>query len=203
MPLTERERHTVDNYDVAAEDWLAHSGGRDRACFWAEEMQKLVNELPGQKYVLEVGCGPATDGKYLTEKGAKVLSTDYTNSMLQIAKELNPKGVYSQMDMTDLGLPADTFDGFWATACLLHLENPDKALGELTRVTKRGGAGFISIKEGDGEYVDPRTGYYFRYYRNPGFILKLRDMGLEVISSGRKAGSPNHDFLTYLVKVVK
>ena len=202
MPLTEREKQTQELYEVSAREWLDHSGGKDRPCFWPE-MQHFMINLEGDEKVLEVGCGPATDGKYLAQCGAKVFSIDYSKTMLGIAKELDHSAALAQMDMQSLGFEDNQFDGFWATACLLHLENPDKALRELVRVTKRGGVGFITLKEGDGEAVDPRTGYYFRYYRSPDFLRKLKYIGLETIQSGRKAGTPNHDFLTYLVRVVK
>jgi ubiquinone/menaquinone biosynthesis C-methylase UbiE len=152
---------------------------------------------------LEVGCGPATDGKFLEKAGAKVTSTDYSVSMLQIAKKLNPAAVLAKMDMKDLGFSNDSFDGFWATACLLHLENPGHALRELVRVTKIGGVGFISIKEGDADAVDSRTGYYYHYFRNPAFIQTLKENGLSTFMLGRKEGTPNHDWLTYLVRVDK
>lgn len=203
MSLTEREQQTQVKYDVSAREWLEHSGGADRPCFWADEMEMFMINLKSDKNVLEVGCGPATDGKYLNKLGANVLSTDYSETMLSIAKELNPQGHFMKMDMQDLHFKDNSFDGFWATACLLHLEDPYKAIKELLRVTKKDGVGFISIKEGDGKAVDPRTGYFFRYYHHPEFVRKLGRLGLQTIQSGRKAGSPNHDWLTYLVRVIK
>ena len=203
MSLTERERQTQEKYDVSAREWLERSGGINRPGFWPEEMRLFVENLQGEKSVLEVGCGPATDGKFLRIAGAKVISMDYSGAMLALAKEINPAAVLSKMDMHNLGFPDNSFDGFWATACLLHLENPDRALRELIRVTRRNGVGFISIKEGIGESTDTRTGYYYSYHKNPDFIRKLSYMGLHTISSGRKSGTPNHDWLTYLVKVDK
>jgi ubiquinone/menaquinone biosynthesis C-methylase UbiE len=202
MPLTERERQTQERYNVSAREWVEHSGGENRPCFWPEIQHFMIN-LEGNEKVLEVGCGPATDGKYLAQCGAKVFSIDYSTTMVEIAKKVDPSALLAPMDMQSLGFGDNQFDGFWATACILHLEKPDKALRELVRVTKNGGVGLITIKEGDGEAVDPRTGYYFRYYQNPDFIRKLQSIGLKTIQSGRKAGSPGHDWLTYLVKVTK
>lgn len=204
MPLTEREKQTQERYDQSAADWLEHSGGRNRPCFWAEEMTRFMAQLDGDKKVLEVGCGPATDGKYLEASGATmVLSTDYSETMLAIARELNPEGYFMKMDMQDLDIRYDSFDGFWATACLLHLEDSTMALKELVRVTKNRGVGFITIKEGVGEAVDERTGFYFRYYQNEDFQKLLLENSMQVIAAGRKAGTPNHDYLTYLVRVNK
>jgi ubiquinone/menaquinone biosynthesis C-methylase UbiE len=204
MALTENELHTRQMYDEKAEDWLEHSGGRNRPCFWAEEMTQFMALLDGDKKILEVGCGPATDGKYLEASGAAmVLSTDYSETMLAIARKLNPEGYFMKMDMQDLDIRYDSFDGFWATACLLHLENPTIALKELVRVTKNKGVGFITIKEGVGEIVDERTGYYFKYYQDGNFQKLLSENSMQVIAAGRKAGTPNHDYLTYLVRVNK
>lgn len=203
MPLTERERQTQEKYDVSASEWLEHSGGPDRLCFWVEEMNAFILQLAEGRKVLEVGCGPATDGKYLIQKGIECVSTDYAYGMLTRAKELKTNDKLLQMDMKDLAFTDNSFNGFWATACLLHLEDPDKATKELVRVTKKDGVGFISIKEGDGKTIDPRTGYFFRYYHHPEFVRKLSLLGLQTIRSGRKGGSPNHDWLTYLVRVTK
>jgi ubiquinone/menaquinone biosynthesis C-methylase UbiE len=203
MSLTEREKQTRMGYDVRAKEWLERSGGANRPGFWPEEMRLFIQNLQGNKTVLEVGCGPATDAKFLERAGANVYSTDYSNSMLDLARQLNPKAVLAKMDMQSLGFKDNTFDGFWATACLLHLERPDRALRELIRVTKRGGVGFITVKEGEGEAVDPKMGFYYRYHKNPDFLNKLSYMGIETILTGRKEGTPNHDWLTYLVKVEK
>ena len=203
MPLTERERQTLEKYDVSAREWLDHSGGPDRPCFWQDELKEFVSKLGEKKLVIELGCGPATDGKFLSQSGEIVLSTDYSETMLAIAEELNPFGYYAKMDMQNLYLPDNLFDGFWATACILHLEEPDKALKEIVRVTKNGGVGFITVKEGDGEQIDPRTGYFFRYYQHPEFIRKLQRVGLDTFQSARRPGSPEHDWLTYLVRVRK
>lgn len=203
MPLTEREEQTLKKYDVSAKEWLDHSGGPDRQCFWQDELKNFVSILGQTKLVIELGCGPATDGKYLSEAGEVVLSTDYSETMLTIAKELNPSGLYAKMDMQDLHLPDNFFDGFWATACLLHLENPEKALKEISRVSKYGAVGFITIKDGEGEELNPKIGYYFKYYHRPEFEGILKHNNFEVLSTGRKSGSPGHDWLTYLVEVNK
>jgi ubiquinone/menaquinone biosynthesis C-methylase UbiE len=203
MPLTERERQTLEKYDVSAKEWLDHSGGPDRPCFWQDELKEFVSRLGQPKLVIELGCGPATDGKYLSDSGEVVLSTDYSETMLALAKELNPLGSYAKMDMQDLQLPGNVFDGFWATACLLHLENPEKALKEIVRVSKNGAVGFITIKEGEGEEVNSKTGYYFKYYHGPEFEGILNHNKFEVLTTGRKTGSPGHDWLTYLVRVNK
>ena len=70
MPLTEHERQTLEKYDVTAKEWLDHSGGPDRPCFWPDELKEFVSLLGEKKLVIELGCGPATDGKYLSQFGS-------------------------------------------------------------------------------------------------------------------------------------
>lgn len=204
MSLTERELQTKENYDVNAEVWLERSGGRNRPSFWREEMGHLFWLLKLNSKILEIGCGTATDGKYLKDLGMNPVSVDYSSSMLGIAKELNPQAKLLQMDAYDMGFPNNSFDGFWATASLLHLENTQNALKEIVRVTKDRGVGFISVKEGeDAPGIDPKTGYFFKYFTDNEFKTYLLNSGFEIIKAGIKTGTPRHEWLTYIVKVNK
>lgn len=204
MSLTERESQTKENYDVNAEVWLERSGGRKRPSYWKQEMEYLFWPLKLDSKILEIGCGPATDGKYLKDLGMNPVSIDFSRSMLTIAKELNPKSKLAQMDAYNMGFPNNSFDGFWATASLLHLENTQKALKEIVRVTKDHGVGFISVKDGNEEPgIDPKTGYFFKYFTNQEFTTYLENAGFKIIKSGTKTGTPRHEWLTYIVRVNK
>lgn len=205
--LTEREKKNRLIYDTRPYEWLNASGGKDRACFWQEEMSSLMDCLGTDQKVLEIGCGPATDGKYLLESGCKeVVSVDYSAGMLQIAKEIQPPGAgkpdLCRMDAYHLAFPRQSFDGIWASALFVHLENPEVALEEIHRVLKPAGYGFISVKEGVGERIDERTGYYFRDYPESGpgnFPSYLSKAGFNVIESKVRPGY-GRNWLTYLIR---
>lgn len=202
MSLTEKESATMRRYDANAAEWLEYSGGPDRKCFWEGEMEVFQNLIQGHK-VIELGCGPATDGKYLRKSGLTVSSIDYSKGMLDLAKKLGTNDILTLADMYALPFESNGFDGFWATASLLHLEKPQKALSEIHRVTSNQGVGFITVKEGEGVAVDPRTGYLFRYFGNLEFQKVLMENRMQVLSVGRKNGTKDHDWLMYLVKVNK
>ena len=202
MPLTENEKITQSLYDGTAGEWLDHSGGRSRRSFWEGEMIIFTQLLTGKK-IIEIGAGWATDGKLLIQKGFDCVSTDYSAGMLKLAQDLNTNDKLAQADMQKLPFGDNSFDGFWATACLLHIENTALALEEIGRVTKSGGLGFISVKEGEGGMLDSRSGYYFHYFSDDEFTDLLRTGGMQVIDCQRKTGTPRHEWLTYLVRVIK
>lgn len=203
MSLTERERETRRIYDERPYEWLDVSGGRDRN-FWQGEMKFFMKNLGRGKSIIELGCGPATDGKWLLEAGCRnVTSIDYSFGMLKMAQDVLggacKKPVLARMDMYELGFPKNTFDGFWASASLLHLEEPWDALREISRVLKSGGLGFVSVKEGTGEKVNPKTGYYFKYYSRAQFSFLLRGAGFYILDS-RIRENQNHNWLTFFVQ---
>lgn len=203
MLLTEKERRTLQSYDSTAVEWLWGAGGPDRLCFWDLEMKVLSLRLPQKSTIVEIGCGPATDGKYLEALGHRAVCFDYSKSMVAIAKNLRPTAKVAQMNLYEMGFSANSFDGFWASATLLHLQNPQNAIKEIVRVTKDKGFGFISIKEGDGEIVDPITGYYFKYYNNKAFAEILKNAGFDIVRNAKRPGTQGHDWLTFLVRVNK
>lgn len=203
MALTERERQTMVLYDQRGSEWLNYSGGKDRPSFWKAEMKMFEWSLPKNSNVLEIGCGPATDGKYLKEVGIGCVSVDFSKTMLGIAKEVDKKSKLAQMDNYNLGFSDNSFNGFWASATLLHMEKVDLALSELNRVTVNKGIGFISMKEGEGESIDPKTGFYFKYYNHSVFSDKLKSNNFEILRAAKRKGTPSHDYLAYLVRVNK
>ena len=204
---TEKEKQTREIYDSRSYEWLEYSGGKDRACFWQEELSSFLDHLGQGKRVLEVGCGPATDGKYLLGGGCRdVVSIDYSSGMLKMAGEILPPASgrpdLCQMDAYHLGFPPESFDGFWATAVFVHLADPEVSLNEIHRVLKPAGYGLISVKEGQGERIDQRTGYYFHDYPGSGpgnFPSILSETGFQVVESGVRQ-YPGRNWLTYLVQ---
>lgn len=209
MTLTERERQTQTNYNLKASEWLRASGGENRKPFWAVEMALLVdliqantNDLGYGNLVADIGAGPSTDSTQLKNAGMNVISFDYSRGMLNLANELNPTLNLVEADTYYLPLADNSMDGFWACASLLHLEDTQKSLLELNRVTKTHGVGFISVKEGEGEIVDERTGYYFKYQIDSIFKELISAFGFKIEASNRRAGTVNHEWLTYHVRKI-
>lgn len=114
----------------------------------------LMDQVPAGARILDVGCGTGRDAEWLADRGCHVLGLDASLGMLRLAS-----GPVARInaDMRRLPLRDASVDGWWAAASLLHLDRPDArtALRELHRVTRAGGSGFVSVKEGEGQGYRP------------------------------------------------
>jgi len=208
MKLTKVEKQTMKTYDSHAIEWaLKHSTER----FWGKEMDRFGELLPQGK-VLEIGSGGGRDAKELLSKGYEYTGTDVSRGLLDEAKKANPDTTFLQQSVYDLDFPDDTFDGFWASAVLLHIPQKrlNDALVRIHSVVKNGGIGFISIKQGDGEMIEEdepniegKRIRFFTYWQDAEFQEALVKNGFEVIESRVRPMCKRTTWLVYFVKVKK
>ncbi len=97
--------------------------------------------------ILDVACGPGIASRAaaakIDEKGS-VLAVDLAPGMLARAKQApvakrSAPIEYAEMDVHALPLEANSFDAVISQLGLMLFAQPDKALSEMTRVTKPGG----------------------------------------------------------------
>jgi len=105
---------------------------------------------PGAR-ILDVGCGPGDDARTIAEIVAptgSVVGIDNSETMVATARQrlegLDLPVEYRVMDAASLDFEGDTFDGSRADRVLQHLEDPERVLAEMIRVTKPGGVVAIS-----------------------------------------------------------
>ncbi len=97
------------------------------------------------KKVLDVGCGDGSFTKYLVGRSNKVFAIDIKNQ--NIEKKL-PQVIYKKADARKLPFKNATFDFVFCSDVLEHVENYQKIVKEITRVTKKGGECLISTVSG-------------------------------------------------------
>ncbi len=199
MDLRDEEKKTIEYYDKHADEW---SGGHNSDRFWGELFDKFKEFLP-QGNVLEIGSGGGRDARELISMGYEYTGTDISEGLLTNARSMLPNAKFLKMSVYNLKFPKNTFDGFWASAILLHIpkDRINDALNKIRSVLKQGGVGFISLKEGQGEKVETETQRLFTYYQSGEFKEILVNIGFKVLYERRK-DFPKTKWLAFIVKKI-
>jgi SAM-dependent methyltransferase len=148
--LTSEEVATRIAYDAMASTWSAQ---HDTKGFWAEELKRFYELLPTGR-LLEIGAGGGRDAKELVAHGYEYVGTDVSTGLLDVARQQLPGTNFLEQSVYDLAF-REPFDGFWASAVLLHIpkDRIGEALQRIRTVMKPGAPGFISMKDGEGEMI--------------------------------------------------
>ncbi|MFF3751321.1 demethylmenaquinone methyltransferase [Streptomyces sp. NPDC002018] len=121
------------NYDLT-NDVL--SLGQDRV--WRKQVAKAVNARPAEK-VLDLAAGTATSSLPFAATGAYVVPCDFSQGMLREGKRRHPWMPFTAGDATRLPFADEVFDAVTISFGLRNVQDTDRALSELYRVTKPGG----------------------------------------------------------------
>jgi ubiquinone/menaquinone biosynthesis C-methylase UbiE len=105
-----------------------------RAAYFVSEGRITAND-----YVLEIGCGTGLfTRKVAAATRCKLIATDLSEELLQMAREKFPEGSFVHDDAMKMQFGNDTFDVVYGSSILHHLEM-NKAMKEIFRVLKKGG----------------------------------------------------------------
>ena len=133
------------------QDWI------DKPSIFAEQ---AIKYFPKQGKVLELGAGQAQDGCFFASQGYSVVSTDFEDSALELAKKkAYEKSVQLEVQKIDLRneLPyeSESFDVVYSHLSLHYFdfETTIRLFGEIQRVLKRGGVlAFLNNSVNDPEF---------------------------------------------------
>lgn len=135
--------------------------------------------------VLDSGCGPGFFSIILTECGHRLHSIDFSEQMLEKAKQNAEKYVpnnnieFRQMDVHNIDYPDNSFDLIVSRNITWTLQNPTQVYREWLRVLKPGGKVIIFDANWNKRYYDEGL----RNLMELDF-QKLREMGYEVHGDG-------------------
>lgn len=142
---------------------------------------------PKGKHFLDTGTGKGRFAISFAEHGAKrVTAIDISREMLDIARSRSKEAkVADKIDFTlgdveSLGYADDTFDITCCMETFDHLPDPQKAVGELGRVTKPGGLIvanattdiYVRWKRKQQVYTDRRLFLRYIYFSRPASPLR-------------------------------
>lgn len=106
--------------------------------FWRKATNSILNPKYGE-VILDLAAGTGTSSKAFTKSGAKIISCDFSIGMLQEGKKRYPKLNFSAGDALSLPFQDETFDAVTISFGIRNVNNVEKALTEMLRVTKKGG----------------------------------------------------------------
>lgn len=89
--------------------------------------------------VLDVACGGGYVAAAARERGAEVVSVDFSAAQLELARQSYPDLEFVQGDAENLPFPGEGFDVVLNAFGFPHLAHPERAASEACRVLKRGG----------------------------------------------------------------
>ncbi len=115
--------------------------------------------------MLDLGCGTGRHTAYLARNGFQVMGCDSSEAALRIARGVLPEVEFQVCDVGSLPYRSQNIDGIFCHAVIQHgtLAAIKKAIAEMHRVLKRGGALFLTVTSTEhpeyltGHEIEPGT----------------------------------------------
>lgn len=158
--MESHEALTIAEYQATAEAFREGTWDHDVS----QNREALVAAMPKKPgTILDIGCGPGRDLVAFSQDGHRVIGLDATPAFVQMAQDVSGCEVWQQTYL-NLDLPAETFDGIFANAALIHVPSDQmvRVLRDLYQALVPQGALVMSMIRGQGEGLVPRaTGHRY------------------------------------------
>ena len=153
---------------------------------------RFLSMLEPGSSILDAGCGPGRDTRFMKKKGFEVVGIDLSDAMLEEARLRVPEGIFRRMDIRAPRFPPETFDGIWAAASLHHVPSADvlNVMRRYKGLLVPGGTLAIVVQEGNGDGVDS-SGRYRKFYDRNELKNLLADNGFEVVYEQASSSNKN------------
>ena len=164
------------------------------------DMEVILNKLSKQKDLkntLELGCGNGTYSKVLAKEADNLLSTDFSEEMVNAAKGRLKSIANIKVEKANcfnLPYPDNNFDTVFMANLLHIIPEPEKAIAESKRVLKKSGRIIVIDFTPEGMTFFNKLGLVYRYlktYGKPpskrqGQNLTIKKMRIMLESTGFK-----------------
>src|SRR5690606_5437286 len=135
-------------------------------------LDRLSGMLKPNSLICDAGCGPSGHiGKYLVDKGHRVVGIDISPQCIGIATEYNPDIDFKVMDMMQSDFERNSFDAVISFYSILYTpkEYVNKIFSEFHRILKKNGKLLVVVKKGNEEGIVDDEWYegnkvYFTYF---------------------------------------
>ncbi|QOR48147.1 demethylmenaquinone methyltransferase [Trueperella pecoris] len=125
---------------------------------WRVATREAIAPRPGMS-ILDIAAGTGASSATYAKMGADVVASDFSEGMMEAGRKRRPHLNFVQADATDLPFEDNAFDVTTISYGLRNVQDPDKALREMYRVTKPGGKLVVT------EFSRPTFTPFRRLYR--------------------------------------
>jgi ubiquinone/menaquinone biosynthesis C-methylase UbiE len=184
---------TIQAYNLAAQKYhdLFHNEMNEK-----EYDRKLLDSFAARfnkdSLICDAGCGPSGHiGRYLFEKGIKVIGVDISEKCVELARINNPEMKFECADISKMPFNNNSFDGLISYYSIINTPKiyVNKIFAEFQRVLKPDGFLLVAVKAGTAEgYIDELLGIKTKiysalftreeivgYFKEAGFTLEFID----------------------------
>ena len=118
--------------------------------------------------ICDAGCGPSGHiGRYLFEKGLKVVGVDISEKCVELARLNNPDMKFECADIGSMPFDDNSFDGLLSYYSIINTPKiyVNRIFAEFRRVLKQEGYLLVAVKAGTAEgYIDELLGIKTKIY---------------------------------------
>lgn len=150
--ITDRSKNIAKEYNRVSSDYHKEHAGKLIA---QEQLDDFISMLNPPAQVLDIGCGPGYDMKYLASK-FKVTGIDISAKFVNIARFENPNSEVILGDIVKVDLGENKFKGIWARDSIHHIPEVhlDSVFKKIADALVAGGVFYTVVREGVGEITE-------------------------------------------------
>jgi ubiquinone/menaquinone biosynthesis C-methylase UbiE len=191
-----------ETYDHMAKDWTSSPWDEG---WWSGAITSLTQFLPKGARILDAGCGGGAVVRELWKQGFAAEGFDFSQKMLEIARQRVPQAKFVVADIYDLsGFEDGVYDAIVLQAVLLHIPKKDcsEILRNLVAKLRPGGYLLVAVKQvkldrpEETIEKDNYFGYeierFFSYFTMPELQGYLKDQGLKIVFENVETMGPTH-----------
>ena len=161
-------------------------------------LRKFIRGIPKGSRILDLGCGPGQDMRYLLRRGYTVVGLDGVWSFLSWARAKSKGNLLIQGNLRHLPILPHRFEGIWAAASLIHLKKNEvkEILERLHRAVLVGTRLGVTFAYGSRCGIVSHgwvPGRYFSRWRKPELERMVQSTGwcietIETVSNQERKG---------------
>lgn len=195
---------TLKNYSKVASEYHSANVGKSVAHDQLVEFSKLVNPPAS---VLDIGCGPGDDTKFLTQK-YRVTGLEMVKKFADIASFENPNADIVNGNIIDYDIGRNKYKGIWSRDAIHHIpeEHLDSVFKKIADALVDEGVFYVIVREGSGEvFENERKSYsnierFYHLFTEEELTQRAEKAGLKKIDV--KTTQRSHKWLAGIFKKV-